>query len=222
MSQTPIPTLEQELALQSQGYRIIAGVDEAGRGSIFGPVCVGMVVLPLDDPHELLQTLAEVRDSKKISRPKVYRLADVVKATAVAWGVGVGTAQEVDQGGIMGAIRVAAERALAQLQTTFGVTVDFLLTDSTLPCPTGFPTDQRWALVRGDALCLSIACGAILAKQHHDALVREIAVQYHEDYQLNNNVGYGTLAHRNAIGRLGYTAHHRRTFTLKSLQRSDD
>lgn len=217
MSQAPMPTLEQELALHTQGYRAIAGVDEAGRGSIFGPVCVGMVVLPLDDPALLMTSLSEVRDSKQISRAKVYRLAEVVKDEALAWGVGVGTAQEVDTMGIMSAIRLAAERALDQLQTTFSVQVDFLLTDSALPCPTPFPSDQRLAIVKGDVLCLSIACGAILAKQTHDELVREIAVRYSTEYQLNENVGYGTKAHRDAIGRLGYTEHHRRTFKLRSL-----
>lgn len=217
MSQVPIPTLDQEMILQEHGYRVIAGVDEAGRGSIFGPVCVGMAVLPLDDPATLVTALSEVRDSKQISRPKVYRLAQVVKEEALAWGVGIGTAQEVDTVGIMGAIRLAATRALEQLETTFSVQVDFLLTDSTLPCPTHFPTDQRLAIVKGDALCLSIACGAILAKQAHDELVREIAAQYSPEYQLNKNVGYGTQAHRDAIGRLGYTDQHRRTFKLKSL-----
>jgi len=217
VSQTPIPTLNYELELYAQGYQIIAGVDEAGRGSIFGPVCVGMVILPLDKPEELLPKLIDVRDSKKISRPKVYRLAEVVKSVARAWGVGVSTAQDVDQFGIMPAIRKAAEYALQQMEEAFNLSVDYLLTDSALPCPTGFPSDRQLSIVKGDALSLSIACGAILAKQHHDALVRDIARNYEEDYQLINNVGYGTKAHKEAIMKLGYTPHHRRTFRLKGV-----
>ncbi len=217
MSKTPIPTIEQELALYEKGYRVIAGVDEAGRGSIFGPVCVGMVVLPLDDTANILQVLSQVRDSKKISRPKVYRLADVVKLEALAWGVGVGNVEEVDTIGIMPTIRLAAERALSQLQANFSVRVDFLLTDSALPCPMGFPPSQQLALVKGDMYCLSIACGAILAKQQHDVLVRETAQHYSDDYQLHFNVGYGTKAHREAISRLGRTPDHRHSFKLKSL-----
>ncbi len=209
-SSVPIPTLEYEREVYGRGYRTIAGVDEAGRGSIFGPVCVGMVVLPSHDtPPELLH---EVRDSKKLSRPKVYRLADVVKATARAWGVGAASAREVDQHGIVGGIRLAAERALAMVQSNAAVQVDFLLTDSTLPIPEDFPPEATEAHVGGDLNCLSIACAAILAKHYHDAVVRDIAQHYDAAYQLQNNVGYGTVAHINAVRQLGPTPHHRFSF----------
>ncbi len=210
--QIPIPTLDFERDLLQQGFRVIAGVDEAGRGSLFGPVCVGMAVLPLDDLDTLAETLTEVRDSKKLYRPKVYRLADVVKETALAWAVGVGAAREVDQFGIMGAIRLAAERTLSELQASLDdeVEVDFLLTD------TAMPLDNlevgRQSIVKGDAKCLSIACAAILAKHRHDVLVRELAQDYDESYQLNSNVGYGTAAHIRAIRTLGPTPHHRYSY----------
>lgn len=207
-----IPHLEYEQALLKQGYRLIAGVDEAGRGSIFGPVCVGIVVLPLDKPEALKESLDQVRDSKTLYRKKVYRLAADVQAVALAWAVGVSSAAEVDQHGIMGAIRRAEEQALEMVQTQLARHVDFLLTDSTMPTPTGFDEARKRSLVKGDALCLSISCAAILAKDEHDRLVRQLAEECDPDYQLNSNVGYGTPAHIEAVRRLGGTPHHRYSF----------
>lgn len=211
-SKAPRPTLDEECALLKQNYRVIAGVDEAGRGSIFGPVCVGMAVLPLHDLNTLSAALSQVRDSKQLHRPKVYRLADEIKIVARAWAVGHANAHEVDQFGIVGAIRRAAERALVQLEDRLGEKVDFLLTDSTMPTPTGFPPEQKRSMVRGDAHCLSIACAAMLAKCDHDARVRDLANSCAGDYGLVNNVGYGTAAHLSAIQRLGGTEHHRYSF----------
>ncbi|MCB9436168.1 MAG: ribonuclease HII [Anaerolineales bacterium] len=207
-----IPHLDYEQELLKQGYRLIAGVDEAGRGSIFGPVCVGMVVLPLDNPESLKESLAQVRDSKALYRKKVYRLAADVQAVALAWAVGVSSAKEVDQYGIMGAIRRAEEQALGMVQAQLGCSVDFLLTDSTMPTPTGLDESHKRSLIRGDAQCLSIACAAILAKSEHDRLVRQLAESCHPDYQLDSNVGYGTPAHIEAVRRLGGTPYHRYTF----------
>jgi len=209
-SKTPVPTLDYERELLDRGYRLIAGVDEAGRGSIFGPVCVGMAMLPLEDFAYLQKELSEIRDSKTLHRPKVYRLADTVKEVALSWGVGQSTAQEVDQHGIMGGVRVAAERALVELEGRFGKRIDYLLTDTAMPLK-HLPIGQH-SIVKGDLYCLSVACGAILAKHHHDVLVRELAEQFPDDYQLHQNVGYATAAHRRAIAELGPTAHHRFTF----------
>lgn len=209
-SKVPVPTLDYERELLDRGHRWIAGVDEAGRGSIFGPVCVGMAMLPLHDFEYLQKELSEVRDSKKLHRPKIYRLAETVKTVAVAWGVGQSSAQEVDQFGIMGGVRFAAERALTELQGRFGRGIDYLLTDTAMPLQ-HLPVGQH-AILKGDLYCLSVACGAILAKHHHDILVRELAQEFPDDYQLYQNVGYATAAHRQAIADLGPTAHHRFTF----------
>jgi ribonuclease HII len=211
-SKIPVPTLEHERRLLKAGFGRIAGVDEAGRGSVFGPVCVGMVVLPLDDLTGVAEALSQVRDSKKLYRPKVYRLADEIKEMAWGWGVGHGSAAEVDQFGIVSAIKLAAERALAELEGRLRAGIEYLLTDSRMPTPAGFSNDYKKALVHGDAECLSIACAAMLAKQYHDVLVRELAEQYAQGYQLNTNVGYGTAAHLRAIQELGPTPHHRHSF----------
>jgi ribonuclease HII len=216
---TSIPTLDVELALRKEGYTIIGGADEAGRGSVFGPVCVGIAVLPLiGNTDDLKHTLREVRDSKKIARPKVYRLAEVVKTSALAWGVGESSAQEIDQFGIRDAISLAAERAWFILhENTPRVQIDFLLTDSTMKVDKII--SHHRGIVKGDSLCLSIACGAILAKNHHDILVRELLHEhgYRGEYGLDHNVGYPTPAHKRAIQRYGRTEHHRKTWNLKPI-----
>ncbi|MBI5929490.1 MAG: ribonuclease HII [Chloroflexi bacterium] len=215
-NKTPMPTLNEERALYAEGYKTIAGVDEAGRGSIFGPVCVGMVVLPSQNLDDLTQELNEVRDSKKISRNKVYRLSDKIKGVALGWGVGVASAQEVDKIRITGAVSEAGYRAYADLQGRSSLEIDFLLTDSRMNLSKlELPSK---AIVKGDMLCLSIACAAILAKTQHDILVRELAKQYNEVYQLQNNVGYGTAAHIQAVWTHGHTDDHRKTFVLKANQ----
>ena len=210
----PVPTLDYERELLAQGFQIIGGVDEAGRGSIFGPVCVGIAVLPLDDLDILAEKLSDVRDSKKLYRPKVYRLAPIIQQIALAWGVGQGTAKEIDKPeiGIMGAIQLAAGRALTQAEQQLGGKVQYLLTDTALRLPQDFPKDRRQSILKGDMYCLSIACGAILAKHYHDEVVRNLAENYPDDYQLNRNVGYATAAHINAVKQLGATPHHRHSF----------
>ncbi len=215
-NKTPMPTLNEERSLYADGYQIIAGVDEAGRGSIFGPVCVGMVVLPSQNLDELTQILNEVRDSKKISRRKVYRLSETIKEVALGWGIGACSAREVDEKRITGAVSEAGYRAYDDLQSRTPLDIDFLLTDSRMNLSKlAFPTK---AIVKGDMLCLSIACAAILAKTQHDILVRQLAEQYNEVYQLQNNVGYGTAAHIQAVWKHGHTDDHRKTFILKANQ----
>ncbi|NOG62075.1 MAG: ribonuclease HII [Chloroflexi bacterium] len=215
-NKTPMPTLDEERALYADGYQFIAGVDEAGRGSIFGPVCVGMVVLPSQNLDDLVQELNEVRDSKKISRPKVYRLSEKIKEVAVSWGVGAASAQEVDKIRITAAVSEAGYRAYADLQNHTPLKIDYLLTDSRMNLSKlALPAK---AIVKGDMLCLSIACAAILAKTQHDILVRQLAEQYDEVYQLQTNVGYGTAAHIYAVRKYGHTDHHRKTFILKARQ----
>lgn len=201
------PTLDVEQELLKQGYLSIAGTDEAGRGSLFGPVCVGLVVLPLDgDLDRLMQTLDDVRDSKQLLRTKVYELSDVVKEAVQAWAVGEASAREVDERGIVGGIRLALQRAYKTINTP----IDYILGDHSLPVNVLKLAYRN--ITRGDVTCLSISCAAILAKHHHDIRVREIASQYPDDYDLDRNVGYGTTAHLDAIKRLGPTPHHRFTF----------
>lgn len=201
------PTLKFERDVLERGYFSIAGTDEAGRGSIFGPVCVGLVVLPLNgDLERLTRTLEDVRDSKQLMRKKVYKLADVVKPAVSAWAVGEASANEVDNYGILGGIRLALRRAYEVIDTQ----IDYVLADFSLPVNILSLPCQN--IKKGDAKSLSIACASILAKYQHDLRVRELAQDYADDYGLDRNVGYGTPSHIEAIRRLGPTPHHRHTF----------
>lgn len=191
-------------------YRHIAGMDEAGRGALAGPVAVGAVILP-NDPTLPFQALAGVRDSKQMSPLERESLAPRIQEAALTWSVGFASAGEIDSQGIVCATRLAALRALKGL-TMFP---EYLLTDFRLELPQ-LDVSQT-ALVKGDALCLSIACASVLAKTARDSLMCELDSQY-QGYGLGQHKGYGTQAHRSAMKQMGVSAIHRRSFKLKELR----
>lgn len=203
---TQNPDLSHEKHLWTH-FKRIAGLDEAGRGALAGPVAVGAVILPDDEPL-LLQALAGVRDSKQMTPPGRERLAPRIREVALAWGVAFASAEEIDSLGIVRATRTAAMRALRGLS----ISPQYLLTDFRLELPQ-LELPQT-SLVKGDARCLSIACASVLAKTARDGLMRELDSQY-PGYGLGKHKGYGTQAHRSALKRLGYSSIHRKTFLLK-------
>jgi ribonuclease HII len=188
-------------------FKTIAGLDEAGRGALAGPVAVGAVILPQDEAL-LSRALAGVRDSKQMTPLERETLAPRIHETALAWYVGFAPAEEIDTYGIVRATRLAAVRALEGLSHS----PQYLLTDFRLELP--HLEIPQTALVKGDALCLSIAAASVLAKTARDALMGELDMQY-PDYGLGKHKGYGTLAHRLAMKRLGRSSIHRKSFTLK-------
>ena len=191
-------------------YKHIAGLDEAGRGALAGPVAVGAVILPHDDPR-LSQALEGVRDSKQMTPFERESLAPRIQETALSWCVAFASADEIDRHGIVASTRLAALRALQGLS----LFPQYLLTDFRLELPQlDIP---QTALVRGDALCLSIAAASVLAKTTRDALMRDLDSQY-QGYGLGRHKGYGTSAHRLALKRLGSSPIHRKTFQVKELQ----
>ena len=205
MRTTPNTSFESDL--WEEGMLHIAGLDEAGRGALAGPVSVGAVILPKDKTL-LSSTLAGVNDSKQLTPRKREALAKPIMETAVAWAVGYATPEEIDMQGIVRATRLAALRALHQ----FTITPQYLLTDYRLELPQiNIP---QTAIIKGDAHCLSIACASILAKTERDALMRELDSQY-PGYGLGQHKGYGTQAHRSALKRLGSSDIHRKTFHVK-------
>jgi len=201
------PTTFFESELWNSGLQYIAGLDEAGRGALAGPVSVGAVILP-NDPTLLASTLAGARDSKQMTPRKRESLALRIREVALTWAVGFATAEEIDMQGIVRATRLAAIRALHQ----FDISPQYLLTDFRLDLP---QLDiSQTSLVKGDAHCLSIACASILAKTERDALMRELDERY-PGYGLGKHKGYGTQAHRSAMKRLGSSEIHRKTFRVK-------
>jgi len=196
------PDLSYEQALWKQRLVFIGGIDEAGRGAWAGPVAAAAVILP-PDPG-LIAILPGVRDSKQMTPAQRAFWAGKIKATARAWGVGMASHQEIDALGILQATRLAAQRALAQMDTT----AEYLLLDY-LHLP-GVDLPQV-ALVKGDARVLSIACASVLAKTSRDALMVEQDAIY-PGYGFARHKGYGTAAHQASLARLGPCAIHRLSF----------
>ena len=200
------PDLSLETDLWQSGLTLVAGLDEAGRGSLAGPVTVGAVILP-NDPR-LPSTLSGVRDSKQMTPLARSRRVEAIKQTALAWSLGWASADEIDSLGISAATRLASERALAELS----ILPDFLLTDFRLKPESEIPLAS---LVKGDQKSLTIACASVLAKTARDALMIELDKKY-SGYGLAKHKGYGTASHRRALEKLGHSPAHRKTFTFKN------
>lgn len=197
------PDLAEEMALYAQGYRLIAGLDEAGRGSWAGPVVAAAVILPLARPR-LAEELTGVRDSKQLTPGERERLYQVIEEAALSVGVGIVPPTQIDEVGIMPATRLAMQEAIAELSPA----PDFLLVDF-LRLP-ALPIPQE-SIAGGDALSLSIAAASIVAKVRRDRLMVELEARY-PGYGFARHKGYGTREHRQALARLGPSPLHRRSF----------
>jgi len=192
-----MPTSRYERAARNAGYRLIAGLDEAGRGSLFGPVFAAAVVL---DPERPVRGLD---DSKALDPERREVLAGRIRERARAWAVGAADAFEIDRINIYQASLLAMRRAFDQL--TIGC--DFLLLDAV---KLNVPVAQK-SVIHGDALSFSIAAASILAKVHRDAALAAWDGVF-PDYGLKNNKGYSTPDHLAALERIGPTTLHRFSF----------
>ena len=190
-------------------YQLIAGVDEVGRGALFGEVVAAAVILP----KEAIAPLAQlgVRDSKKLSPKRRQQLALAIKSSALAWQVASATAAEIDQINILQASLLAMQRAIANL----AVTPEICLVDGNQPIPQ-LPMPQL-TLVGGDGRSISIAAASILAKVWRDAQMIDLAATYPQ-YQLAQNKGYGTAQHFAALQKYGSSPLHRQSFRLSINQ----
>ena len=197
----PPPTLTEENDLWQRGYRLIAGLDEVGRGALAGPVAAGAVILPADLDVSLL---AGVRDSKELTPAQRESLAPQIKKAALAFGIGMLSSELVDKLGIVEATR----RAMAQAIKKLGLHPEFLLVDA-LKLPK-IPLPQK-AIINGDKLSLSIACASIIAKVARDHLMIKVEKKY-PGYGFAHHKGYGTPEHMECLERLGACPIHRRTF----------
>ncbi|MEA4811023.1 MAG: ribonuclease HII [Anaerolineaceae bacterium] len=210
LSQIPEkPNLEFEKKLWGKNTRFVAGLDEAGRGALAGPLISAAVILPWDDP-DLLEKLEGVRDSKQLTARKRANLVETIQSVALYWAYGRVEAEEIDQRGISLAGQFVFMRAIESLaQQPEHLLLDFFA----IPQLPMFQT----AIVKGDQRSLSIACASVLAKEARDAEMRTLDEIY-PGYRFSQNKGYGTLAHREAIERFNACPQHRRTFTLLPLQ----
>lgn len=190
-------------------YYPVAGLDEVGRGALFGPVVAAAVVLP-PDRWDFISGLG-VTDSKKLSPGRRAELDVAIREVAISYGIGSATVVEIAELNILEASLLAMERAIAQLT----VRPDRCLIDGN--CPLRFrliPSMPQTTVIRGDSLSLSIAAASIVAKVWRDRLIAELAEKY-PGYDLAQNKGYGTAKHRDAIFRLGLTDLHRQSFKIQ-------
>ena len=185
--------------------RIEAGCDEAGRGCLAGAVFAAAVILPPDYHHELLN------DSKQLSEKQRYKLRPEIERDAIAWAVGIVTPEEIDHINILNASILAMHRAVEQLTTT----PEHLLIDGNRFKPyNGIPHS---CVIKGDGKYLSIAAASILAKTYRDDYMMQLHTQY-PLYGWDNNKGYPTQQHRDAIEKYGTTPYHRMSFRLVDTQ----
>ena len=184
-----------------EGFEIVCGVDEAGRGPLAGPVCAAAVILPRDLEIEGLN------DSKKLSDKRRRALFEQITAQAVSYGIAFATEQEIDEINILQATFLAMRRAMEQLS----VCPDIALIDGNRETDFGLPVRT---IVKGDSLSANIAAASILAKVTRDDFMLEQAKRYPE-YGFDVHKGYGTRAHYAALREYGPCPIHRRTFLKK-------
>ena len=187
-----------ELELRRSGFTAIAGIDEAGRGPLAGPVVAACTVLTA------LLPISGIDDSKRLSPKRRAELAIEIRSHAAACGLGLASPEEIDELNIYRATQLAMRRALAAAQ----LRPDIVLVDA-MPLPgLGLPIES---IVGGDARCTAIAAASILAKEHRDALLCELdAVD--PRYGFARHKGYGTPEHLEALRRYGPSPYHRRSF----------
>jgi len=186
----------------------VAGIDEVGRGCLFGDVVAAAVILPCDRLVKLEQL--GVTDSKKLSPKRREQLDLIIREVAIAYAIGHASAMEIDEMNILAASLLAMERAIAQLQPQ----PNHCLIDGNqlLRFKLIAPIPQT-TVVKGDSLSVSIAAASIVAKVWRDRQMLELAEIY-RGYDLATNKGYGTPKHRAAIAKLGYSDLHRKSFKI--------
>jgi ribonuclease HII len=198
MAPVVIPTFKEERALLTQGFAIVAGVDEAGCGCWAGPVYAAAVILPFDSGIGL------IRDSKTLSLDQRLRVARDIKAEAMAWAVGTASVEEIDQLNIRVAGALAMRRAIEGLATV----PQFVLTDAfRIP---NLPMPQK-AVIRGDLTIKSVAAASVIAKVERDLEMDRLDGLY-QGYGFSRHKGYGTKEHQAALHALGVSAIHRKSY----------
>ena len=199
-----MPSYDIERALREEGYTVICGVDEAGRGPLCGSVVAAACILPdgLDIP--------ELNDSKKLTPKKRDKLFDLIKEKAVAYGIAEGTVEEINQLNILEADLLAMRRAIDSLHTPDGrpYKADFALIDGNIDRDFQIPAR---AVVKGDSLSMSIAAASILAKVTRDRMCEDMDKAYPQ-YGIAKHKGYGTKDHMAALREFGPSPIHRIKF----------
>lgn len=194
--------LKYEKELYKEGYELIAGTDEAGRGPLCGPVVAAAVILPKN------YKLEGLNDSKQLSEKKRDKYFEIIKKDAISYGISIVDAKTIDEINIYEASRKAMLEAISKLD----VTPDFVLTDA-MP----LPIDNSKAIIHGDALSLSIAAASVLAKVTRDEIMYELDKK-HPEYGFKSHKGYPTKKHLENIKKYGILDNYRLTYKpIKAL-----
>ncbi len=202
----PEPTLDVEREFFAGGARIVAGVDEVGRGAIAGPVTIGVVAIDAS----VGEIPSGLRDSKLMTPKRREAMVPVAKEWGLAWATGSATAQEIDKIGIMSALGLAASRALQKL----GVTPDVLILDGNSSFLVEEDNGPRVVTrIKADQDCACVSAASVIAKVERDALMTELHQQF-PHYGWDGNKGYGAKVHTDAIKTHGLTDLHRKSWNL--------
>jgi ribonuclease HII len=223
------PSLRVERALQREGHRVLAGMDEVGRGALAGPVSVGVVVID----EGCRSAPVGVKDSKLLSHQMRERMVPMIQRWAKAYAVGHASPDEIDRFGIMVALRLAGTRALAALP----VIPDLVILDGNYDWLTdpervgllGFleggpslaPCVPVRTMIKADLFCSSVAAASVLAKVERDAMMVALAVEV-PDYAWQLNKGYSAPEHFAALQAHGPSMHHRQSWRLPGLSRAGE
>ena len=192
---------ELENAVHGEGYGVVCGVDEAGRGPLAGPVCAAAVILPRG------LVIEGLNDSKKLTEKRRESLYGEITSSAEAYGIAFASVEEIEKLNILGATYLAMNRAIAAL----GREIDLALIDGNRNAGIEYPSRT---VVKGDSLCASIAAASVLAKVTRDRYMTELDERY-PGYGFAKHKGYGTKAHYAAIRELGASPVHRPSFLRK-------
>ena len=192
-----IDLLKKEKELYKEGYELICGCDEAGRGPLCGPVVAGAVILPKN------YQLEGLTDSKKLSEKKREYYFDIIKKDAIAIGIGIVDEKKIDEINIYEATKVAMKEAISNLKPQ----PEHILIDA-MPLNLAIPTTS---IIKGDLLSLTISAASVIAKVTRDHMLYEIDKEY-PMYDLKHNKGYGTKKHIEAIKEYGITKYHRLSY----------
>ncbi len=206
-----MPTFAEEEKLWQKGFKLIAGIDEVGRGPLAGPVVAAAVILAPGNNNPWLE---QVRDSKKLSAGKREFLSSFIQEEALAFGIGVISHEQIDSLNILAATRLAMRAAVEQLATP----PDALLIDA-MKLPE-IPIHQN-SIIKGDSISRSIAAASIVAKVHRDQIMKEYDELY-PGYGFARNMGYGTSEHMEKLQEIGCCPIHRTSFApvRKALEKN--
>tara|TARA_B100000029_G_scaffold107740_4_gene98935 strand:+ start:2446 stop:3075 length:630 start_codon:yes stop_codon:yes gene_type:complete len=203
------PNFKFEKAIINTGKEYIAGIDEAGRGTLAGPVTVGIVIFDINNDNEKILTGIGIDDSKKLSPQTRENLCEYITLNSISYSIGFSTESEIDDIGINNAIQLALSRGLEHLTQK----PDHLLIDAIEYLHNDIP---QTSIIKGDQKSLSIAAASILAKVTRDNYMISISNKF-PHYLFNKNKGYGTKSHIDSIKKYGRSKIHRKSFLIKNV-----